>query len=205
MNKTITRKKDIPVWEICLWWGIRVFLAVAFFLAPTTPKKLMVTAAFIMTFAVSVLNKLNGNFSSHLQTCICLTAALGSGVGFGLDVFQTFPEYDVPLSLFGGLSRALIKKHLIDDRGRRRVIFYKIYLKVGLKELGKRLGNEGVVYRLLSLVLVRGLRGRGVDDYNKVVLYILEGYLLLVLGILVLPLDELVYCIGERGLDRFFR
>lgn len=103
MNKTITRKKDVPVCEICLWWGIRVFLAVAFFLAPTTPKKLMVAAAFIMTFAVSVLNKLNGNFSSHLQTCICLTAALGSGVGFGLDVFQTFPEYDVPLSLFGGL------------------------------------------------------------------------------------------------------
>ena len=56
-----------------------------------------------MTFLVGVLGKLALNFSSHLQTCICLTAALGSGVGFGLDVFQTFPEYDVPLSLFGGL------------------------------------------------------------------------------------------------------
>ncbi len=103
MNKTMTEKKGAPLWEICLWWGIRVFLAVAVFLAPTTPKKLMVTAAFIMTFAVSILNKLKSNFSSHLQTCVCLTAALGSGVGFGLDVFQSFPEYDVPLSLFGGL------------------------------------------------------------------------------------------------------
>lgn len=103
MNKAIKEKKGTPIWEICLWWVARIFLAVAIFTAPTMPKRVMVIVALLLTFSVSVLDKLKVNFSSHLQSCICLTAVLGSGLGFGLDLFQAFPEYDVPLNLFGGL------------------------------------------------------------------------------------------------------
>lgn len=103
MNKTISQKKGTPIWEICLWWAVRIFLAVAIFFAETTPKKMMVVMAFIATFLGSVLGKLIKDFSPRFQTCVCLVAALGSGVGFGFDVFQSFPEYDVPLSLFGGI------------------------------------------------------------------------------------------------------
>ncbi len=103
MNKTISQKKGAPILEICLWWAVRIFLAVAVFFAETTPKKMMVVLAFIATFLGSVLGKLVKDLSPRFQTCVCLVAALGSGVGFGFDVFQSFPEYDVPLSLFGGI------------------------------------------------------------------------------------------------------
>ncbi len=103
MNKNITEKKGTPLWEVCFWWIVRAFLAVAVFTAPTTPKKLMVLFALVMTFLGSVLGKFIKNLSSHFQSCVCLTAVLGSGLGFGFDLFQKFPEYDVPLSLYGGL------------------------------------------------------------------------------------------------------
>ncbi|MBQ7294787.1 MAG: hypothetical protein IJW86_10640 [Clostridia bacterium] len=103
MNKTLIQKKGTPLWETCLWWIARVFLAVAVFTAPTTPKKLMVLFALAVTFLGSVLGKFIKNLSSHFQTCVCLTAVLGSGLGFGFDLFQLLPEYDVPLSLFGGI------------------------------------------------------------------------------------------------------
>lgn len=103
MNKTISQKKGAPVPELCLWWAVRVFLVVALYFAPTTPKRIMVLFAWAMTFLGSVLGKIIKDLSPRFQTCICLVAALGSGVGFGFDVFQSFPEYDVPLSLFGGI------------------------------------------------------------------------------------------------------
>ncbi len=103
MNKTILQKKGAPLWEISLWWAVRIFLVVALYFAPTTPKRIMVLLAWAMTFLGSVLGRLIKDLSPRFQTCLCLVAALGSGVGFGFDVFQSFPEYDVPLSLFGGI------------------------------------------------------------------------------------------------------
>lgn len=103
MNKTTTEKKGAPVAEKCFWWAVRIFLAAAIFFAPTTPKKIMVALALASTFLGSVLSKVIRELSPRFQTCVCLVAALGSGVGFGFDVFQSFPEYDVPLSLFGGI------------------------------------------------------------------------------------------------------
>ena len=103
MNKAIKEKKGAPIWEICLWWLVRAFLVAGVVFAQTTPKKLMVAFALIATFLGSVLGKLIKDLSPRFQTCVCLVAALGSGLGFGFDVFQSFPEYDVPLSLFGGL------------------------------------------------------------------------------------------------------
>lgn len=103
MNKAISQKKGVPVWEICLWWLVRAFLVAGVIFAETTPKRMMVVFAIAATFLGSVLGKLIRDLSPRFQTCVCLVAALGSGVGFGFDVFQSFPEYDVPLSLFGGI------------------------------------------------------------------------------------------------------
>ncbi len=103
MDKTLIEKKGAPLWEICFWWITRIFLAVAVFTALTTPKKVMVVFALAATFLGSVLGKFIKSLSPHFQSCICLTAVLGSGLGLGFDLFQKFPEYDVPLSLYGGI------------------------------------------------------------------------------------------------------
>ncbi len=101
--------KDTAKIEICLWWLIRLLLAVGLFTAATVPKKLMVLIALTSTFAVSAAKKVfrnsefYANINPHLQTCICFVALLGSGIGFGFGVFQKFPEYDVPLNFFGGI------------------------------------------------------------------------------------------------------
>lgn len=95
--------------EICLWWIIRLLLAAGLFTAPTVPKKLMVLIALASTFFVSAAKKIfrNSEFfadiSFHFQTCICVTALLGSGIGFGFDVFQKLPEYDILLNFYGGI------------------------------------------------------------------------------------------------------
>jgi hypothetical protein len=109
MSNNVGSKKDIPSVEVILWWIIRSVLAVGIFTATTTPKKLMVLVALLSTFIVGAAKKLFAkseffsDLSYRLQTCICLVALFGSGIGFGFGVFQLFPEYDVPLSLFGGI------------------------------------------------------------------------------------------------------
>lgn len=109
MGENFNNKKGVHVAEICLWWLIRVILAVGIFTAETTPKKLMVLAALASTFIVGASKKIFAkseffsDLSYRLQTCICLVALFGSGIGFGFGVFKAFPEYDVPLSLFGGM------------------------------------------------------------------------------------------------------
>ena len=101
--------KGARIPEICLWWLVRALLVVGIFTAETTPKKLMVLAALVSTFIVGTAKKIFtkseffSDLSYRMQTCICLVALFGSGIGFGFGVFQTFPEYDVPLSLFGGM------------------------------------------------------------------------------------------------------
>ena len=109
MSNQLGSKKGIHSVEVILWWVIRTVLAVGIFTASTTPKKLMVLGALLSTFIVGAAKKIfakNEFFSDlsyRLQTCICLVALFGSGIGFGFGVFQLFPEYDVPLSLFGGM------------------------------------------------------------------------------------------------------
>ncbi|MBO5937805.1 MAG: hypothetical protein J6Q79_09395, partial [Clostridia bacterium] len=109
MSNIVDSKKGIPSVEVILWWVIRTVLAVGIFTAATTPKKLMVLGALLSTFIVSAAKKIFAkteffsDLSYRLQTCICLVALSGSGIGFGFGVFQLFPEYDVPLSLFGGM------------------------------------------------------------------------------------------------------
>lgn len=101
--------KGARIPEICLWWLVRALLVVGIFTAETTPKKLMVLAALVSTFIVGTAKKIFtkseffSDLSYRMQTCICLVALFGSGIGFGFGVFQSFPEYDVPLSLFGGM------------------------------------------------------------------------------------------------------
>ena len=114
MSENIGSKKGIPSVEVILWWVIRIVLAVGIFTAATTPKRLMVLVALLATFIVGAAKKIFAkseffsDLSSRLQTCICLVALFGSGIGFGFGVFQTFPEYDVPLSLFGGIMGTAI-------------------------------------------------------------------------------------------------
>ena len=109
MGEKLNGKKGISTFEVCLWWLVRAVLAVGVFTAETTPKKLMVLAALASTFIVGASKKIfsKSEFFSdlnyRLQTCICLVALFGSGLGFGFGVFQSFAEYDVPLSLFGGM------------------------------------------------------------------------------------------------------
>ena len=114
MSENIGSKKGIPSVEVILWWVIRIVLAMGIFTAATTPKRLMVLVALLATFIVGAAKKIFAkaeffsDLSSRLQTCICLVALFGSGIGFGFGVFQTFPEYDVPLSLFGGIMGTAI-------------------------------------------------------------------------------------------------
>ena len=109
MSDKVGIKKDPLKIEICLWWIIRILLAVGIVTAATTPKKLMVLAALLSTFIVGAEKKVFAkteffsDLSYRLQTCVCLVALFGSGLGFGFGLFQSFPEYDVPLSLFGGI------------------------------------------------------------------------------------------------------
>ncbi len=109
MGENLRGKKGVGTFEVCLWWLVRVLLAVGVFTASTTPKKLMVLLALIFSFAVGLLKKIFSKdeffsaLSYHLQTCICLVGLLGSGLGFGFGLFQKTPEYDIPLSFFGGI------------------------------------------------------------------------------------------------------
>ena len=109
MSSKTDSKKGIPSVEVILWWVIRIVLAVGIFTAATTPKKLMVLAALLSTFIVGTAKKIFAkaeffsDLSYRLQTCICLVALFGSGIGFGFGAFQKFSEYDVPLSFFGGI------------------------------------------------------------------------------------------------------
>jgi hypothetical protein len=95
--------------EISLWWIIRLILVAGVFTAGTTVGKFMVLAGLLSTFAVGFAKKIFArteffsDLSYSLQTCICFVALFGSGLGFGFGLFQRFPEYDVPLSLFGGI------------------------------------------------------------------------------------------------------
>ena len=92
-----------------MWWIIRAALVAGVFTAETTPKRLMVLAALLSTFIVGCAKKIfarTGFFSDlsyRLQTCICILAFFGSGLGFGFGLFQSFPEYDIPLSFLGGI------------------------------------------------------------------------------------------------------
>lgn len=122
--------KGADIFEKCLWWLVRVLLAVGIFTAETTTKKLMVLAALVSTFAVVAAKKIFkkseffSDLSYRLQTCICLVALFGSGIGFGFGVFQLFPEYDVPLSLFGGIIGTAIGYYI-------SIAFRKPYTRKG--------------------------------------------------------------------------
>lgn len=97
-------RASVPVWQVCLWWAVRAFMAFALFAAPTAPKKLAVGLSLLACFFVSFAKKtFFADLNARLQTCICLTAFFGAGLGFGLDVLQIFPEYDLFLNFFGGI------------------------------------------------------------------------------------------------------
>ena len=114
MSSKTDSKKGIPSVEVILWWVIRIVLAVGIFAAATTPKKLMVLAALLSTFIVGAAKKIFtkaeffSDLSCRLQTCICLVAFFGSGIGFGFGAFQKFAEYDVPFCFFGGIMGTAI-------------------------------------------------------------------------------------------------
>ena len=130
MSNQLGSKKGIPSVEVILWWIIRIVLAVGVFTAATTPKKLMVLAALLSTFIVGAAKRIFAkseffsDLSYRLQTCVCLVALFGSGIGFGFGVFQSFPEYDVPLSLFGGMIGTAIGYYI-------SIAFRKPYTRKG--------------------------------------------------------------------------
>ncbi len=119
MNKIKDEKEVSYTFQVCLWWLVRVFLSVAVFTAETTPKKAMVLLSLAATFAVGAVKKIFSNsefireLSPKLQTCVCLVALFGSGLGYGAGLFKAFPEYDVPLSLFGGIIGVAIGYYII--------------------------------------------------------------------------------------------
>ena len=102
-------ESSAPSWQMYIWWIVRAFMVFALFTAPTAPKKLAVGISLLACFAVTVARKtFFRSLNEKLQTCICLTAFLGSGLGFGLDIFQKFPEYDMLLNFFGGIIGTVI-------------------------------------------------------------------------------------------------
>ncbi len=109
MNEIKSKKKGAHTFQVYLWWFVRVFLLAGIFTAETAPKKAMVLLSLAATFAVGAAKKIFSNsefireLSPKLQTCVCLVALFGSGLGYGARLFKMLPEYDVPLSLFGGI------------------------------------------------------------------------------------------------------
>ncbi len=109
MNEIKSKKKGSYTAQVCLWWLVRAFLLVGVFTAETAPKKAMVLLSLAATFAVGAVKRLFSKseficeLSPKLQSCVCLVAFFGSGLGYGAGLFKAFPEYDVPLSLFGGI------------------------------------------------------------------------------------------------------
>ena len=150
MNERIC--KSAAKIEIYLWWIIRLLLAAGLFTAPTVPKKLMVLIALASTFVVSAAKKIfrNSNFfadiSFHLQTCICVTALLGSGIGFGFDVFQKLPEYDILLNFYGGIVGTAIG-YYISTAFRRP--YHCLYVILHFKCVYSGERNLTVFHRLL--------------------------------------------------------
>ncbi len=98
-----------PSWQMYIWWIVRAFMVFALFAAPTMPKKFAVGLSLLACFFVSIARKtFFPELNAKLQTCICLTAFLGAGLGFGLDIFQKLPEYDMFLNFFGGIIGTVI-------------------------------------------------------------------------------------------------
>ena len=122
--------KSFSDFEIVLWWLVRVILVVGAFTAETSPKRLMVLLALVSTFIVGAAKKFFSkteffsDLSFRLQTCICLVALFGSGLGFGFGLFQKFTEYDVLLSLFGGMIGTAIGYYI-------SIAFRKPYTRKG--------------------------------------------------------------------------
>ena len=100
---------SVPIWQVCLWWAVRAFMVFALFAAPGAPKKLAVGLSLIACFFVSFAKKtFFKSLNAKLQSCICLTAFFGAGLGLGLDILHKFPEYDLLLNFFGGIIGTVI-------------------------------------------------------------------------------------------------
>lgn len=102
-------KKDVTKAEIIFWWCVRVFLLVCTFMAQTAEKGIFMVLCLLMSFSVDALHALSSKnsffskISYRVQTCICTAAFFGAGIGLGLNVLETNPNYDIPLQLIAGV------------------------------------------------------------------------------------------------------
>ncbi len=100
--------------EVMLWWIVRIFLVFCLFNAKTAEKAVFTGLCLALTFAVTagkLLSKKEGFISRlpmGLQTCICLSAFFGAGVGLGLGLLDTNEYYDIFLQLFAGVIGAVM-------------------------------------------------------------------------------------------------
>lgn len=107
--KETSSKNKTSVLETAFCWVCRLVLALGIVFAGTRAKRLVVALSLLATFILPLIKRIFkksdfiSSINSHLQSCICLTAALGAGVGFGFNVFTLFPEYGIILHFYGGI------------------------------------------------------------------------------------------------------
>lgn len=107
--KVAPSKSVAVILEKIFWVCCLLVLVVGEFCADTKVKKSLVTASAIVCLVIPAMklmfkkNDFISSLSTHLESCVCLTAALGAGVGFGFGVFRLFPEYGIILHFIGGI------------------------------------------------------------------------------------------------------
>lgn len=122
MTNTLTKSKavvadtakSVSKAEIVFWWITRALLLVCIFRAQTVEKAIFTSLSLIGTFSVDIFHlvfkkeSFFGKISAHAQSCICVAAFFGAGIGVGLNVLEAVPEYDIPLQIIAGIIATVL-------------------------------------------------------------------------------------------------
>ena len=106
---------------------------------------------------------------------------------------------------FRRFAGALVYEHLLGYAVGLGLVFYEIYLQTGLEKVRHGLLNEFVGDGLFGLIFIGGLGRKAVRHQHKAVLYVLKGYLGLVLLVFALLFYISVNGINKAGAGGLFR